>query len=149
MPEKQDTNLTLLRGNPGNRPVKTGGKSQTGAPRPPANLKGEAFAEWSRVTSFLEKQGKIETIDYAALVVYCSAWAMFNDARQAFDEHGSLVPGRDGGMVKNPAVQIMRDASDTMLKYGAKFGFSPKDRVSLGIAPGGDEEDDPLAAFGN
>ncbi|MCG5459633.1 phage terminase small subunit P27 family [Micromonospora sp. PSH03] len=142
MADRKPANVKLLHGNPGNRSVTSSHNSTTGIPRPPADLKGEAFAEWCRITSYLAKVGKIELVDYAALVVYCSAWEMFDDARASFQEHGSLIPGRDGGLVKNPAAQIMRDASDTMLKFGGRFGFSPKDRQNLGITSDDADEDD-------
>lgn len=122
-----------LRGNPGNRPTSTEAKSKTGPPAPPDDLKGEAYAEWCRVTTFLEKVGQIEKVDYAALMVYCSAWGMFDDARREFNELGPLLLGRDGGYVKNPAAQIMNDASKIMLAFGAKFGVTPKDRQNMGI----------------
>lgn len=140
--ERKAPELHVLHGNPSNLPAKGVPTSMTGRPTPPADLKGEAFAEWSRITSYLAKVGQIESVDYAALVVYCSAWAMFDAARKAYEQHGPLVTGRDGGLVKNPAAQIMRDASDVMLKFGAKFGFTPKDRQNLGISNGSDSDDD-------
>lgn len=142
MTVQKSPQLKLLQGNPGNRPVPGKSKSTTGRPLPPPNLKGEAFAEWARVTDYLSKVGRIEQIDYAGLVVYCSSWAMYVDAVKAVEEYGPLVAGRDGLMVKNPAAQIMRDASDTMLKFGAKFGTTPRDRLNLGIATELDDADD-------
>lgn len=145
--DAQAPDLKLLHGNPGKRPVGRVSKSATGRPTPPADLSGEAYAEWCRITAYLERVGKIEHVDYAALTVYCSAWAMFDSARQALDEHGPLVRGRDGGLVKNPAAQIMKDASDVMLKFGARFGFTPKDRQNLGIVSSDDDGDDMDAAL--
>ncbi|MER7445058.1 phage terminase small subunit P27 family [Micromonospora avicenniae] len=146
--DRKPHNLTVLQGNPSNNPTPAPAKSKTGRPSPPADLKGEAFAEWSRVTTFLEKVGHIESIDYAALVVYCSAWAAFNDARSALDEHGPLVMGRDGGYVKNPAAQIMKDSAAIMLNYGQRFGFTPKDRQNLGIGSEADDGDELSRALG-
>lgn len=147
MTVRKSPDLKLLQGNPGNRPVGKGGKSKTGRPLPPADLAGEAFAEWCRITDYLERVGHIEMVDHAALVVYCSSWAAYDAARKAFEEHGPLVTGRDGGLVKNPAAQIMNDASKTMALYGAKFGFSPRDRQALGLTSGGGDEDDMDAAL--
>ncbi|GIH10327.1 hypothetical protein Rhe02_83940 [Rhizocola hellebori] len=124
--------------------------SKTAKPLPPSDLKGEAFAEWARITAFLEV-GHIESIDHAALVVYCSAWAMFDAARKAFETHGPLMVGRDGGLVKNPSAQIMNDAAKIMLSYEAKFGFTPRDRINLGISTNhpeaGNSLEDNLAAL--
>lgn len=139
MSVRKSPDVKALNGNPGNRALSTNGKSATGTPQPPADLRGEAFAEWCRVTDFLQRTGHIEKIDHAALVVYCSAWGMFDAARKQFEEYGPLTVGRDGGFVKNPAAQIMTDASKIMAQYGAKFGFTPRDRVTLGMTSGEDE----------
>jgi P27 family predicted phage terminase small subunit len=114
-------------------PVPSAKVSITGTPKPPADLKGEAFAEWCRVTAFLERMGLIEQVDHSALVVYCVSWALFDEARREVALHGTVIAGRDGGIVKNPAIQIMNDASKTMLSYGARFGITPKDRQNLGL----------------
>lgn len=151
MADRKSAEVTYLHGNPGNRPPVGGAvKSATGRPLPPADLSGEAFAEWSRITSFLTRVGRIEMIDYAALMVYCAAWASFNDARVALEKYGSLVEGRDGLLVKNPAAQIMKDSAGIMLNFGSKFGFTPRDRQNLGITSEpakGDELEEGLAAL--
>ena len=89
-------------------------------------------------------------MDYAALVVYCSAWSAFDQARKALETYGPLVEGRDGGFVKNPAAQIMKDSAAIMLNYGSRFGFTPCDRHNLGIiteAPEGDDLESQLHAL--
>lgn len=141
--ERKPANLTVLKGNPGNRPVPSGQSvSLTGVPDPPATLRGEAYAEWVRVTSFLSQVGKIEVVDKAALTVYCQAWGSFCRAAEELDEYGPLVEGREGNLVKNPAAQVMRDASDVMLKYGSKFGLTPRDRQAMGFAEGPSTKDE-------
>ncbi|MDG4826032.1 phage terminase small subunit P27 family [Asanoa sp. WMMD1127] len=150
MADRKAAEVHYLHGNPGNRPQGGKAKSLTGRPLPPADLEGEAFAEWSRIVSFLDKAGRIESIDHAALVVYCASWAAFNDARQALAKYGTLVEGRDGLLVKNPAAQIMKDSAAIMLNYGSKFGFTPRDRQNLGITsdPGeGDSFEKELAGL--
>ncbi|MEV6638429.1 phage terminase small subunit P27 family [Actinoplanes sp. NPDC051470] len=147
MADRKPAAVKLLHGNPGNRDITSSATSTTGAPRPPADLKGEAFAEWCRITGYLSRVGQIEAVDYAALTVYCCAWAMFDDARRLMDEHGPVVMGRDGGLVKNPAAQVMRDASDTMLKFGGRFGFTPKDRQNMGLTSGEPDDDDLESAL--
>lgn len=146
--DRKPVELKVLNGNPGKAEISPAVTITTERPKPPQNLRGEAFAEWCRVTDYLSSVGRIETIDYAGLVVYCTAWQTFESAREELDRHGPLVTGRDGGLVKNPAAQVMEQAAKIMLAYGAKFGCTPKDRQNLGIrAPEaeGDELDDLLA----
>lgn len=134
-----------LKGNPGKRPIKEEPQFTPGAPKPPADLAGEAFAEWSRVIPELEKANLIQRVDRAYLVAYCEAWASFCEAREVLQMEGALITGRDGGLVRNPAAIVMKDAMDMMLKFGAKFGLSPIDRARLGRVPEGEEDEGPGA----
>jgi P27 family predicted phage terminase small subunit len=131
-----------LAGNPGNRPLPKEFKLRKGAPQPPADLRGEAFAEWCRIVPELEAAGLLAHVDRSYLVIYCSAWAQHEDAREALDREGVLVDGQKGNLVKNPAAQVMKDAADIMLKYGAKLGLNPSDRARLGAAMAGDNDED-------
>lgn len=140
-PPKTPSRLNELRGNPGKRAVNGSEPEPTkGAPLPPADLQGEALAEWGRIVPELDSLGMLTKVDRAYLVAYCEAWSTFNDARQAMREHGPLVSGRDGNLVKNPSAQVMRDAADLMLKFGSRFGLSPSDRTKLSV-PSGEAND--------
>lgn len=133
-PPPTPSKLVELKGNPGKKKLSGGEPEPTkGAPKPPADLTGEALAEWSRVVPELDRLGLLTKVDRAYLVAYVEAWATFNSARAAMREYGALVAGRDGGMVKNPAAQVMRDAADLMLKFGSRFGLSPSDRTRLSL----------------
>ncbi|MFJ5997531.1 phage terminase small subunit P27 family [Streptomyces sp. NPDC092370] len=143
-PPPTPSKLVELKGNPSKKKL-SGAEPEPrrGAPRPPADLKGEALAEWGRIVPELDRLGLLTLVDRAYLVAYCEAWASFNAAREALAEYGPLVAGRDGGLVKNPASQIMRDAADLMLKFGSRFGLSPSDRTRLSVPSG--TEDGPDA----
>lgn len=141
-PTPEPAALKELKGNPGNRPIKEEPKVSMGAPKPPSDLKGEAFAEWSRIVPDLDRAGLLAKVDRAYLVGYCEAWAQFCEAREELHANGTLIVGRDGGLVRNPAAMVMKDSLDMMLKYGAKFGLSPIDRARLGRVPEKNVEDD-------
>jgi P27 family predicted phage terminase small subunit len=136
---KKPAAIKKLEGNPGKRPIQEEPEPRAGAPKPPADLSGEAFAEWCRIVPDLDAIGLLAKVDRGYLVAYCEAWASFNEARTEIAERGILIPGRDGGLVKNPAAQIMKDSMDAMLKFGAKFGLSPGDRARMGTAPKAEE----------
>lgn len=142
-PPPKPTALKILEGNPGQRKLNTTEpQPRAAAPLPPAQLVGEALAEWGRIVPELDRLGLLTVVDRAYLVAYCEAWATFDAARQAIAEYGPLVAGRDGGMVKNPAAQIMKDAADMMLKFGSRFGLSPADRTRLHVPVEADEGPD-------
>jgi P27 family predicted phage terminase small subunit len=138
----------ILKGNPGNRPIKQEPEVTKGAPKPPSDLTGEAFAEWCRIVPELDGAGLLSPVDRGYLVAYCEAWATFCDAREDIAKRGTLIPGRGGDMVRSPAAVVMKDSMDAMLKFGAKFGLSPADRSRLAKVPVEDEpEDDPAAGI--
>lgn len=141
-PDPEPAALKILKGNPGKRPIKEEPNPTKGAPKPPADLKGEAFAEWSRIVPELNKIGILAVVDRAYLVGYCESWASFCEAREELNLNGVLITGRDGGLVRNPAAIVMKDSLDMMLKYGAKFGLSPGDRARLGRVPEKGEEEE-------
>lgn len=131
-----------LEGNPGKRPIPEEPQVSMGAPAPPGDLSGEAFAEWSRIVPDLDNAGLLAKVDRAYLVAYCEAWASFNEARADVAEFGPTTRGRNGEPVKNPACQVMRDSADMMLKFGARFGLSPQDRARLGKVPTAEADSD-------
>ncbi|MGW6571679.1 phage terminase small subunit P27 family [Streptomyces sp. NPDC054945] len=143
-PPPTPSRLVELKGNPSKKKLNGSEPEPTrGAPRPPADLRGEALAEWGRIVPELDRLGLLSRVDRAYLVAYVEAWAVFNSAREAMAEYGPLVAGRDGGLVKNPAAQVLRDSADLMIKFGSRFGLSPSDRTRLSVAP--ESEDGPDA----
>ncbi|MBS2549641.1 phage terminase small subunit P27 family [Catenulispora sp. NL8] len=116
-----------------------------GLPEPPADLFGEARAEWDRVAPELARMGVTTLIDRAALVVYCNAWGAYVEAVAALNDKGPLVPGREGSVVKNPAAQIVKDQAELMLKYGGRLGLNPSDRARLSVEPEYDAATDIMA----
>jgi P27 family predicted phage terminase small subunit len=142
-PPPTPSKLVELKGNPSKKKLNGFEPEPTrGAPRPPDDLKGEARAEWDRIVPELDSLGLLAKVDRAYLVAYCEAWGTFNLAREALADYGPLVAGRDGGLVKNPAAQVMRDAADMMLKFGSRFGLSPSDRTRLSVAPASEDGPD-------
>lgn len=134
------TQLKVLSGNPGRRPIAVNEpKPAAVSLAPPSYLRGEALAEWKRLAPELSKLGLLTVADVSFLTVFCESWAMYRAASAILAEQGPLVKSaRDESYVKNPAAQIMRDAADVMLRYGSRFGLSPSDRVRLATTPAED-----------
>ena len=113
----------------------------SGSPVPPSStppewLSQDAKAEYRRIVKAVRHSDDLQAIDRAALIGYCEAWAMFKAATADVTARGHLVPGRssaddargDAGMVKNPSVQIMRDAQTQMRAWAKELGFTPQSR---------------------
>lgn len=67
------------------------------------------------------------------------AWSIYEAAAQDIAERGVLVPGRStadavsGTMVKNPSVQVARDASVALLRWCKELGFTPDSRLHFDV----------------
>lgn len=133
-PPPKPVKLKALRGEKGAnsiRNVAVSDKNRDRVVEPPPHLQGEAFAEWCRIAGPLFDIGVLTPLDRTYLSAYCESVGVYHDAMRAVEDRGIVVPGANGGYVKNPAYQVARDASDSMLKYGSRFGLSPADRARL------------------
>ena len=135
------TNLRILQGNPGKRPLPENEPKPTLlAPERPSWLVGEARREWERVVPELEKLGLLTVVDGAALAAYCQAYATMVQAekelRAHLRQHKKLTvtyvnkAGADNE-VPHPAIKIARDAATTMKAFMTEFGLTPASRVRL------------------
>lgn len=118
-----------------------------GIPPPPRWLPAEAKREWRRIVKICHAHPIwLQHADRAALVAYCIAWSTYREAAASIARDGVLVPGRspsDGaraGLVKNPAVQIVRDAGEQLRRWSRELGFTPDSRQRIAIGP--EEEPD-------
>ena len=109
-------------------------------PEAPEWLPDAAKNEWARVIEVCSRyDGWLQQVDRAALSAYCMSWATYEATAKDVAERGVLVPGRSsadeaaGALVKNPAVQIMRDASISLIRWCKELGFSPDSRGRIDI----------------
>lgn len=138
--------LKVIEGNPGKRSMAPPPKAPPARPYCPAWLSKYAKTEWRRVVPELDALGVLTKVDRSALAAYCEAVATFKEATEAIDKVGVLVQGRrKGDVIKNPALQVQRDAARLIATFSAMFGLSPSDRVRLmGDAKPGPAAGDPL-----
>lgn len=141
------TNLKVLRGNPGKRPLnKDEPKPPPIAPKCPSHLDKEAKKEWRRIAPELEKLGLLTRIDMAALAAYCQAYGRWIEAESMIRKHGMLVKTPNGFPVMSPFLTIVNKALDQMKSYLVEFGLSPSSRSRINL-PGGEKEVDPFEEF--
>ena len=142
------TNLKLLRGNPGKRPINANEpKPAPKAPGMPAWLSTEARNEWRRVVPELDKLGLLAKVDRGALAAYCETWATFVAATHLVHEHGIVymrkvdeVTDMDGRVIeihvapaKNPALIVARDAAAQIRAFCSEFGLTPSARTRIDV----------------
>lgn len=125
-----------------------GPKAPPQKPHCPSWLSQYAKTEWKRVVNELDRRGMVAAVDRSTLAVYCQAVATFKEATEAVQK-GILVRGQKGEAVKNPALQVQRDAARMIATYSSMFGFSPSDRVRIlqeGVTDDGNTLEDLLSA---
>lgn len=140
---------TALRGIDGGKAPKRGEPAEPkpeAAIRRPQSLTARAKVHWEKLAPSLVKSGVLTEWDVNLFAGYCEAAARFDEARKLVSKHGLTVPGRTAGQfVKNPMIQVQRDALDEMLRIGARFGLSPSDRAGIKVKPS--EKKEGLAKF--
>lgn len=106
-------------------------KAPPGPLDPPKHLKGVARAEWIRVAQQLDDLGLLAGIDRANLEAYCGWYETWRQARADVARHGMTFKAVSGQRKKNPAAQIMSDASREMRKFAVEFGMTPSSRTRV------------------
>lgn len=144
-PKPKNPALKLL---PGAREPQKDRRIRKGAPVRPAELTGEAAAEWDRLVPDLDAAGLLAVADRGILTAYCLAWADMLAARVEISRVGRWVMvaqqtsrGESLGVkpVEHPACKLLADASRRVEKFGAALGLTPAARSRLegdqGAAP--------------
>ena len=130
-PAPMPTALRLLHGESpyrinANEPI-----PRDGLPTPPPDIPRPVRAVWDRTVAELDAMGVITGADGDALLVYCQAVVHYTEACKLVNTAGLLIKGHDGGVVKNPAVQIVRDTGIMIRVMAGEFGLTPSARVGL------------------
>lgn len=132
------TNLKLLKGNPGKRPINFSTFSPVSSiPRCPATLKGEARKEWKRITQELHQYHMIAEVDRGLLAMLCTAWGRFIQAEEMIEKataaggNGLFVKTPNGFPVQSPWVAVSNKAIETYKSLCAEFGLSPAARTRV------------------
>ena len=92
---------------------------------------------WETVAPLLCKERVLEATDIQNLEVYCNAYDQFRMAQEEVRNNGVTVAGATGGLIKNPAVTALKEATAMMATYGGMLGLDPSSRQRL---VGGDKK---------
>lgn len=140
-PAKKPTALKLLQGEHrasrinANEPV-----PRPLPPEPPGWLPKDVRAVWDRTLVELTAMNLAASADGDSLVVFCQAVVHYAEACRLVNTAGILIKGENGGVVKNPAMQIVRDTGHTIRTMGGQFGLTPAARAGLSAGRADDAE---------
>ena len=129
-PAPKATNLKILEGNPGKRPLNGDEPTPESGAVCPDWLSDKAKIEWGRLAPILESCGILTKADEDTLAAYCDALVNFKRCTKSL-ESGELV--EDGKI--NPMVRAQRNYAELLTKFGTRLGLSPSDRTSLKVSP--------------
>lgn len=130
------TALKLARGNPGKRPINKLEPKPSSADvlRSPAGMNAQARKRWRQVARHLHDSGILTVLDTGALRLYCDAYARYLDASDIIEAEGLIIE-TEYTKKANPAVAILNQSADCMLKIMRDFGMTPSSRTGLEVLP--------------
>jgi P27 family predicted phage terminase small subunit len=145
---KTPTNLVLLRGNPGKRPLPKGEPrpaASPAVPEPPDYLGEHAKEEWERVAGELYHLGLLTNIDLPLFEDYCQSdhyWRLAVEAmtRMAAGDpvaHSLIIKSRNGSAIQNPLFLSARQSANDFIRAGELFGMGPAARARIAAGIGG------------
>ena len=121
--------IRQLEGNPGKRPIPNE-IAGCGKPRCPDDLSDDQKRCWQAVVRSVP-EGILTRADNQVLERMAIAWALHREAARLIREGAVLVKGHDSRPTKNPALTIMRQASQEMELCGTALGLTPYARTRL------------------
>jgi len=143
-PAPAPTQLRMIRGDKKSRINRAEPKPAEQAVVRPRTLSAAARAVWDRIAPDLIDKQVLTFWDVDLFARYCEQAVVAAKAQAVVNRRGVLVKGDKGRLVKNPALQVARDATKEMLSIGARFGLTPSDRGQLRIGDGGGKQGEDL-----
>jgi P27 family predicted phage terminase small subunit len=129
------TNLKIIEGNPGKRPLpKNEPKPKPTTPGCPRFLTTAAKWEWKRVAPELARLGLLTIVDRTALAAYCQSWADYKEAIKWMKENGKTYSVNAGGgrqYRSYPQVKIADAALKQIRAFCTEFGLTPSARARM------------------
>lgn len=148
-PAPKPTNLKLLQGNPGKRPIN---KSEpqfpkyVEPPKPPSHLNKYGKKEWKRILPVLMNVGLMTEADYAALAAYCQSYGTWVEAEKLIKEKGFTYISDKGNCIQRPEVGIASTAMKNIVTFAREFGMTPSSRSNIKV-DATVESKDPFVEF--
>lgn len=114
----------------------------TSIPEPPKSLKGEALAEWDRITVLLAASKCIAELDRSALAAYCIEWSRYVNANNKLRLANTLLAeSTKGTKMPHPLLRVSDRALANMLRICQEFGMTPASRSRLDVEAASGAED--------
>jgi P27 family predicted phage terminase small subunit len=126
-----------------NAPVARDGKIET-----PDFLSDDVRVIFEHTVAELEYMGIAAPSDRDVLIAYCEAVDKHRKASALLARSPVLVKGMHGNLVRNPALQVQRDAAHLIRQLAQEFGLTPSARARIDSSRDDSDEANPFASSG-
>jgi P27 family predicted phage terminase small subunit len=109
---------------------------------PPEDASAEVLAVWTTTVAELEHMGTAFASDADSLRCYWEAVVVHRKASAILTRSPILVKGLHISLVRNPELQIQRDAAQAVRGFAQEFGLTPTARTAVQAHQ---PDDDPAA----
>lgn len=100
---------------------------------PPKSLPKGARDAWVEIVGAIGDLGVVGRVDSVALEALSLIVSRWREAEARVEQDGLFLVHPNGHVYAHPAVKVAEKAQAEFVKWSAKFGLTPKDRVGLGI----------------
>jgi P27 family predicted phage terminase small subunit len=143
----QPTNLKVIRGNPGQRPLNS---SEPQAPpadlTPPEVLDEVGLEVWNEMAPLLSRMGVFTQADRRLLTRYCLLQEQFAHVVKHVRENGMTQLTQTGYSQLTAEGALFKGLPAELLRIEQQFGMTPAARSTLKVSNAASQEN-PLAAF--
>lgn len=131
-PAPKPTALRVLHGDRKDRINVNEPNARDALPEAPA-LSDEAQRVWDFTLGEIAHMGIARSPDRDSLAAYCEAVAVHRRASAMLSHTKLLIEGQKGNLVRNPMVQMQRDAAMVIKAFAAEFGLTPRARSEIRV----------------
>ncbi|KWT61841.1 hypothetical protein ADL21_11185 [Streptomyces albus subsp. albus] len=134
-PRPKPTALRVLHGDRPDRINTHEPRPATGLPACPDDAADDVREVWDYTLTQLAVMGTATPADRDALRAYCEAVVTHRKASTLLARSGVLIRSAKGGaLIRNPVVQVQRDAAATLRGFAQEFGLTPSARSEIRMA---------------
>lgn len=148
-PAPKPTKLRLLEGTHPERVNPREPVPSADLPLPPDEIADDVREVWDYTVAQLDLMGVASAADRDALYCYAQAVVTHRKAARLLAGSPVLIKGQLGGLVRNPALAVARDAAYTIRQFAQEFGLTPSARTRVDAKRDESSEDvNPFAGTG-
>lgn len=130
------TNLKILNGNPGKRPLNINEPKPTRiSPECPEFIQKDkiAYEEWKRIVPELERLGLLTIVDGASLEIICTQYSIYRKALKSIGRKKLTTFNIRNGEKALPQLAIAREAAKIIKAFCVEFGLTPSSRGRISL----------------